>query len=89
MWGPWSLTIFGGLFAALLLVAIAFGTSAMFFGVLIVGGIAALIAALYVIGAVGRRSEPIEDPVEHGAPAAGEGTAGKPHGPGPEPSGVR
>ena len=89
MWGPWFGILAGGLIAVLLLIGVAFGTSAFLFPVLIVAGVAALIAVLYVIGAVGRRGEPVSDPVEHGAPAAGEGTAAQPSRPGPEPSGVR
>jgi hypothetical protein len=80
---------FGGLAVGLLLIGIAFGTSALLFPVLIVGGIAAAIAVVYVLGAIGRREGPTPDPVRDAAPAAGEGGTGQPHAPGPDPSGVR
>lgn len=87
MWGPWFGLTFGGLLALLLLIAIAFGTSALPFPVLIVAAIGVVIAALYVFGAVGRRGEPPPDPVSSAAPASGEPTervASEPN-----PSGVR
>ena len=79
----------GGLLIVLLVVGIAFGTAALLFPVLITAGIAALVAVLYVLGAVGRRDRPTSDPVSSAAPASGEGEGAAPRGPGPDPSGVR
>jgi hypothetical protein len=89
MWGPWVGILFGGVLVGLLLVGIAFGTTALLLPVLIVAAIAALIAVLYVFGAVGRRGEPVADPVEQGAPADGEGTSTPASSSGPDPAGVR
>ena len=74
MWGSWYTVVFGGLFAVLLLVALAFGTSALFFGFLIAGGIVAGIAVVYVLSAAARREEGAPDPVADAAPAHGEGS---------------
>jgi hypothetical protein len=74
MWGPWFLVTLGGLLLVLLLVGIAFGTSALLFPVLIVAGIAIVIGLLYVLGAVGRREATTPDPVADAAPAQGEGS---------------
>jgi predicted lipid-binding transport protein (Tim44 family) len=74
MWGSWYTILFGGLLAVLLAVALAFGTSALFFGFLIAGGIIAAIAVLYVLNTAARRQESAPDPVAHAAPAHGEGS---------------
>ena len=74
MWGPWFGVTIGGLLFVLLLIGIAFGTSALLFPVLIVAGIAMVVALLYVLGAVGRREETAPDPVADAAPAHGEGS---------------
>ena len=76
MWGSWYTTLFGGLFVALLVIAVAFGTSALLFPLLIAGAIVAVVAVLYVLGAAGRRTEPTtgpaRDPVRDAAPAGNE-----------------
>ena len=77
MWGPWFGGIAGGLFLILLLIGIAFGTSALLFPVLIVAAIGAVAAVLYVLGAAGQRGSPSggsPDPVADAAPAHGEGS---------------
>jgi hypothetical protein len=75
MWGPWFGITVGGLFAVLLIVAIAFGTSALLIPVLIAAAVLAVLGVLYVLGAASRRSpgEPAPDPVREAAPAGGEG----------------
>ena len=77
MWGPWFGVTFAGLIVVLLIIAIAFGTSAVLFPVLIALGIGLLIAVI----AVGRRlTEPgdvdagSKNPRSGGAPASGEGS---------------
>ena len=90
MWGPWMGFTAGGLFVVLLLIAIAFGTSALLFPVLIAAVIAIGIAAIYLLGAVGKRGRPTPDPVRDAAPASGEGKAAAPRDTGgPDPSGVK
>ena len=77
MWGPWFGVTIGGLLLVLLLIGIAFGTSALLFPVLIVGAIAIVIGLLYLLGAVGQRGSPAgtePDPVADAAPAHGEGS---------------
>jgi hypothetical protein len=74
MWGSWFWIMIGGLLVVLLLVGVAFGTSALLFPVLIAAAIGGLIAVLYVLGAVGRREETSPDPVSDAAPAHGEGS---------------
>lgn len=77
MWGSWFGVTVTVLIVGLLLVAIAFGTSALLFPVLIAGAIGVLIAVV----AVGRRLTTAGN-VEHGsrnprsggAPASGEGS---------------
>jgi hypothetical protein len=67
----------GGLLVVLLFVAVAFGTSALLFPVVIAAAIIAVIAVLYVLGAVGSRTPPAgpaRDPVRDAAPASGEGS---------------
>ena len=79
MWGSWYTTVFGGLLLVLLVIGIAFGTSALLFPLLIAGAIVAVIAVLYVLGAVGRRTEaatgPGSDPVRDAAPASANAPA--------------
>jgi hypothetical protein len=77
MWGSWFGVTFAGLIVVLLLIAIAFGTSAVLFPVLIAGAIGLLVAAI----AIGRRlTEPgdvdtgSKNPRSGGAPASGEGS---------------
>jgi hypothetical protein len=89
MWGPWLTGFFGVFVGVLLIVGIAFGTSALLFPVLIAAAIGILIAIAYVFGGVGRREAPTPDPVADAAPASGEGGSAAPHAPGPDPSGVR
>jgi hypothetical protein len=74
MWASWYGVLFGGLGLVLLLVGVAFGTSALLFPLLIAAAIGIGIAALYMLGAVGRRGEASPDPVSDAAPAHGEGS---------------
>ena len=90
MWGPWMGVTVGGLLVVLLLIGIAFGTSALLFPVVIAAVIAIGIAAVYVLGRVGGRGRPTPDPVRDAAPASGEGEAAAPRDiGGPDPSGVK
>jgi hypothetical protein len=91
MWGPWMGITVGGLVVVLLLIGIAFGTSALLFPVLIAAVIAVGIAAVYVLGRVGSRpGGTTPDPVRDSAPASGQGEAAAPRDlGGPDPSGVR
>jgi hypothetical protein len=82
--------LFGGLFAVLLLVGIAFGTSGLLFPVLIVIAVAIVAAGIAVIRAGGRSGRPQPNPARDAAPASGEGAAAAPRTQGgPDPSGVR
>ena len=77
MWGSWFGVTLGGLLVVLLIIAIAFGTSALLFPVIIVALIAIVAAAISIVKA-GARNRPIDqsvqpDPVEYAAPASGEG----------------
>jgi predicted lipid-binding transport protein (Tim44 family) len=74
MWGSWYGILFGGLLVVLLVVALAFGTSALLFGFLIAAAIVGMIAVVYVLGARGRREGTAPDPVADAAPAHGEGS---------------
>jgi hypothetical protein len=74
MWGSWFGILFGGLLVVLLLVGVAFGTSALLFPLVIAAAIAGVIALLYVLGAVGQRADTAPDPVADAAPAHGEGS---------------
>jgi hypothetical protein len=78
MWGSWYTTLFGGLLVILLLIGVAFGTSALLFPLVIAAAIMAVVAVLYALGSVGRRTEaaagPARDPVRDAAPASGEGS---------------
>jgi hypothetical protein len=77
MWGSWFGITLAGLLAVLLLIAIAFGTSALLFPVLIAAALGALIALVAVLrrlreaGAAETRSR---NPRTGGAPASGEGS---------------
>jgi hypothetical protein len=75
MWGSWYGIVFGGLLAVLLVIGVAFGTSALLFPLIIAAVIGVGIAILYVLGAAGTR-EPASspDPVRDAAPASGEGS---------------
>jgi hypothetical protein len=74
MWGPWFGVTVGGLLVVLLLIAIAFGTSALLIPVLIVAGVLAVLGVLYMLGSDLRRKpgEPPPDPVREAAPAGNE-----------------
>jgi hypothetical protein len=74
MWGSWFGIVFGGLGLVLLLVGVAFGTSALLFPLLIAAAIGIGIALVYVLGGIGRREEASPDPVSDAAPAHGEGS---------------
>ena len=76
MWGPWFGVTVGGLLLVLLLIAIAFGTSALLIPVLIAGGLLAVLGFLYMLGSDLRRKpgEPPPDPVRDAAPAGNEST---------------
>ena len=86
MWGSWFGVTFGGLLVLLLIVAIAFGTSALLFPVLIALAIGGLIAFLVIA----RRVRDADDtatgtrnPRSGGAPASGEGSSAPTSSPGP------
>jgi hypothetical protein len=74
MWGSWYGILFGGLLVVLLLVGVAFGTSALLFPLVIAGAALGVLALLYVLGAVGQRADTTPDPVADAAPAHGEGS---------------
>jgi hypothetical protein len=78
MWGPWFGITLGGLLVVLLLVGIAFGTSALLFPVLAAAVILAVIAVGYGMkSASGGRSldsSKRPDPVRDAAPVSGEGS---------------
>ena len=77
MWGSWFGVTFTGLLIVLLLVGIAFGTSALLFPVLIAAAIGVVIA-LFVIArrlrAPGDAPTGSKNPRSGGAPASGEGS---------------
>jgi hypothetical protein len=67
----------GGLLVLLLVIAIAFGTSALLFPVLIAAGIGALIALLTIVRRLrdpGGAEAGSRNPRSGGAPASGEGS---------------
>jgi hypothetical protein len=77
MWGSWFGVTLGGLLVVLLIVAIAFGTSAQQLPVHIVALIALGAAGISIFNA-GTHNRPVDrslqpDPVEYAAPASGEG----------------
>ena len=78
MWGPWFGITLGGLLVVLLLIAIAFGTSALLFPVIAAAVILAVVAVAYGVksGGGGRSldSSKRPDPVNDAAPASGEGS---------------
>jgi uncharacterized membrane protein len=82
MWGPWFGITIGGVLLVLLLIGIAFGTSALLFPVLIFAGALVVIAIFYGAASVkrglpaGPGSRP--DPVREAAPVTGEGSAPPP-----------
>ena len=77
MWGSWYTVLFGGLLVVLLVIGVAFGTSALLFPLLIAFAIAVVVAVLFVLNGGSRRpqppSAPASDPVRNAAPASGEG----------------
>lgn len=76
MWGSWFGVTFAGLFVVLLLIAIAFGTSALLFPVIIAALAMLGAAALFVLraGAQGiSEAGSAPDPVHDAAPAGNEG----------------
>jgi predicted lipid-binding transport protein (Tim44 family) len=78
MWGSWFGITVGGLLVVLLIIAIAFGTSALLIPVLLAAFAIVVLGGLYVLKA-GSASRPIDrsvepDPVHDAAPASGEGT---------------
>ena len=80
MWGSWLGITFTGLLVALLVIALAFGTSGLLFPVLIAAAVAALIAMIVVgrrVGEAAATDEPPSgrrNPSSGGAPASGEGS---------------
>jgi hypothetical protein len=74
MWGSWFGFVFGGLLVALLLMAIAFGTSALLFPVLIALAIGLGIAVVTVLRGASSAERPARDPRRSAAPASGEGS---------------
>lgn len=79
MWGSWFGLTMGGVFVVLLIIALAFGTSALLIPVIVFAGLMALLAAVYALrgGAAAAReldSSKAPDPVRDAAPASGEGT---------------
>ena len=89
MWGPWMGFTAGGLFVVLLVNRDRVRHFGVAVPVLIAAVIAIGIAAIYLLGAVGKRGRPTPDPVRDAAPASGEGKAAAPRDTGgPDPSGV-
>ena len=88
MWGSWFLILAGGLLVVLLLVGIAFGTSALLFPVLVAAAILVVVGLVYgarrggqEASGAGRRSEggvTPRRPRDGAAPASGEGSAPQP-----------
>ena len=79
MWGSWMGVTIAGLLVALLIIGVAFGTSALLFPVIIAAVIMAVAAVAYVVraGARGASEGPgsAADPVRDAAPASGEGAS--------------
>jgi hypothetical protein len=93
MWGSWFLILFGGLLVVLLLVGIAFGTSALLFPVLIAAATPIAVGPIYG-GRRGRQETSGAGPGSGAgitprrprggaAPASGEGSAPQPSEPPP------
>jgi len=77
MWGSWFGVTFTGLLVVLLVIAIAFGTSALLFPVLIAAAIGILLALFIVgrrLGEAGEAETASRNPRSGGAPASGEGS---------------
>lgn len=74
MWGSFYVVVFGGLLAALLVIAIAFGTSALLFPVVIAAAIALGVGIAVALRGASRAEKPVSDPRSHAAPASGEGS---------------
>jgi multisubunit Na+/H+ antiporter MnhC subunit len=79
MWGSWMGVTIGGVLVVLLIIGIAFGTSALLFPVIIAAALMAAAAVAYVVraGARGASEGPgsAPDPVRDAAPASGEGAS--------------
>ena len=77
MWGSWFGITVVGLLGALLVIALAFGTSALLFPVLIAAVIGVVIAVIAVgrrLGDAGEAKTASRNPRSGGAPASGEGS---------------
>ena len=77
MWGSWFGVTLTVLLAVLLLIAIAFGTSALLFPVLIAAGIGVLVVGFVFARRMHEQStpaSPARNPRSGGAPASGEGS---------------
>jgi predicted lipid-binding transport protein (Tim44 family) len=74
MWGSWFGLVVGGLLFALLLIGIAFGTSALLFPVLIALAIGGGIALVAILRGAASAEERSRDPRRTAAPASGEGS---------------
>ncbi len=77
MWGSWFGLTVGGVFVVLLIVGVAFGTSALLLPVLIAVALAALAAGIYIAhgAARGTTSDAARrDPRRSAAPVSGEGS---------------
>lgn len=77
MWGPWMGITAGGLFAVLLLIAIAFGTTGLLIPVLLVGAFGVFAGLAYIgsraAGTGRNRGRLPTNPVEDAAPASATG----------------
>jgi len=69
MWAPWFGVTFGGLAIVLLVVALAFGTSALLFPVLIAVGAVLLLGVFYAMRATQARRPSSRNPRNDGEPA--------------------
>jgi predicted lipid-binding transport protein (Tim44 family) len=85
MWGSWFGFVIGGLAVVLLIVALAFGTSALLFPVLIALAIGGAIAVVAVLRGAGSAEQRRGDPRETAAPASGEGSGSPTSATGPRP----
>ena len=69
MWAPWFGVTFGGLAIILLVAALAFGTSALLFPVLIAGGAVLVLGVFYAMRASQARRASSQNPRNDGEPA--------------------
>lgn len=74
MWGPWMGVTLSGLLLMLVVVGIAFGTSALLFPVLLAAAIGVGVTALFVLRVAAAGNGPGQNPRSGGAPASGEGS---------------